>query len=338
MSWHIPDKKIKCNPLLPIYKIKNKATRRQKSATFTSLIFGERINYCLILSLFCSNLLYSMTLHQNELDKTQGWKGIWLIAHLKNRCPTGWSRVEFPVTFCASFISELWDVCRALTVTQSGTMKLLLGFLLYLFVGFSAAKPSNYSQCIEDASQTLYSFSTKYLNGSSVSLKHFQGQVTLVLNVATFWGFAIQYPHLNALMKKFSDGKYKCGFTILAFPCNQFHYQEPGANAREIMNGLKYVRPGGGFEPNFPLFQKIQVNGAQEDPIYTFVKVTFKYMNAIRQDDWDFIGREVNYAYGFTCCYVIIWKSYEIIRFIWKWTKQLKRQKANEVNMGNMKS
>lgn len=73
-------------------------------------------------------------------------------------------------------------------------------------------------------------------------------------------------------MKKFSDGKYKCGFTILAFPCNQFHYQEPGANAREIMNGLRYVRPGGGFEPNFPLFQKIQVNGAQEDPIYTFVK------------------------------------------------------------------
>ena len=255
-----------------------------------------------------------------------------------NRCPTERSRVEFSVTFCASFISKLWDVRRALTVTQSGTMKLLLGFLLYLFVGFSAAKPSNYSQCIEDASQTLYSFSTKYLNGTSVSLKHFQGQVTLVLNVATFWGFAIQYPHLNALMKKFSDGKYKCGFNILAFPCNQFHYQEPGANAREIMNGLKYVRPGGGFEPNFPLFQKIQVNGAQEDPIYTFVKVTFKYMNAIRQDDWDFIGREVNCAYDFTCCYVIIWKSYEIIRFIWKWTKQLKRQKANEVNMGNMKS
>jgi len=74
-------------------------------------------------------------------------------------------------------------------------------------------------------------------------------------------------------MREFSaPGKYKCGFSVLAFPCNQFAYQEPGANAREIMNGLKYVRPGAGFEPNFPLFQKIQVNGVQEDPIYTFVK------------------------------------------------------------------
>ena len=77
-------------------------------------------------------------------------------------------------------------------------------------------------------------------------------------------------------MKEFSaPGKYKCGFSVLAFPCNQFAYQEPGASAREIMNGLKYVRPGAGFEPNFPLFQKIQVNGAQEDPIYTFVKVDY---------------------------------------------------------------
>lgn len=121
--------------------------------------WGE--NYCLILSLFCSNLLYSIYPSPKRTGQNTGvGRGYdWLRI---NRCQTEWSRVEFPVTFCASFISELWDVRRALTVTQSGTMKLLLGFLLYLFVGFSAAKPSNYSQCIEDASQTLYSFSTKY--------------------------------------------------------------------------------------------------------------------------------------------------------------------------------
>ncbi|KAJ7357529.1 hypothetical protein OS493_024334 [Desmophyllum pertusum] len=74
-------------------------------------------------------------------------------------------------------------------------------------------------------------------------------------------------------MKEFSiGGKYKCGFSVLAFPCNQFNYQEPGANSREILNGLRYVRPGNGFEPNFPLFQKTQVNGANEDQIYTFLK------------------------------------------------------------------
>lgn len=74
-------------------------------------------------------------------------------------------------------------------------------------------------------------------------------------------------------MKEFSTGKYKCGFSVLAFPCNQFMYQEPGANSKEILNGLKCVRPGNGFQPNFPLFQKIKVNGKNEDPIYTFLKV-----------------------------------------------------------------
>lgn len=73
-------------------------------------------------------------------------------------------------------------------------------------------------------------------------------------------------------MKEFSTGKYKCGFSVLAFPCNQFMYQEPGANSKEILNGLKFVRPGNGFQPQFPLFQKIQVNGKDEDQIYTFLK------------------------------------------------------------------
>ena len=43
--------------------------------------------------------------------------------------------------------------------------------------------------------------------------------------------------------------------------------------ANEIYNGLKYVRPGNGFEPKFPLFKKISVNGDKEDPMYTFLKV-----------------------------------------------------------------
>ena len=49
--------------------------------------------------------------------------------------------------------------------------------------------------------------------------------------------------------------------------------QEPGMTANEIYNGLKYVRPGNGFEPKFPLFKKISVNGDKEDPMYTFLKV-----------------------------------------------------------------
>lgn len=49
--------------------------------------------------------------------------------------------------------------------------------------------------------------------------------------------------------------------------------QEPGANGTEIINGIKYVRPGNEFVPNFQLFQKIEINGNTEAPLYTFLKV-----------------------------------------------------------------
>ncbi|KAL9978386.1 hypothetical protein ACROYT_G015894 [Oculina patagonica] len=88
-------------------------------------------------------------------------------------------------------------------------------------------------------------------------------------------------------MKEFSTGKYKCGFSVLAFPCNQFMYQEPGANAKEILNGLKCVRPGNGFEPNFPLFQKIQVNGKDEDQIYTFLKSRCPLPGGVITPSWE---------------------------------------------------
>lgn len=59
---------------------------------------------------------------------------------------------------------------------------------------------------------------------------------------------------------------------MLAFPCNQFGKQEPASNGDELMNGLKHVRPGNGFEPTFPFFKKIDVNGEEEHPLYTYLK------------------------------------------------------------------
>lgn len=63
------------------------------------------------------------------------------------------------------------------------------------------------------------------------------------------------------------------GFHILAFPCNQFDLQEPGEN-HELLNGIKYVRPGKGFEPapNLHLFGKLEVNGDGAHPMYKFLK------------------------------------------------------------------
>lgn len=61
-------------------------------------------------------------------------------------------------------------------------------------------------------------------------------------------------------------------FEILGFPCNQFGLQEPGANGTEIMNGLKGVRPGNGFIPNFVMFNKVEVNGENQHPFYAYLK------------------------------------------------------------------
>lgn len=76
-----------------------------------------------------------------------------------------------------------------------------------------------------------------------------------------------QYLELNALQEELGP----FGLVILGFPCNQFGKQEPGENS-EILPSLKYVRPGGGFVPNFQLFEKGDVNGDKEQKFYTFLK------------------------------------------------------------------
>uniref|UniRef100_A0A4W3I2Y0 Glutathione peroxidase n=1 Tax=Callorhinchus milii TaxID=7868 RepID=A0A4W3I2Y0_CALMI len=69
---------------------------------------------------------------------------------------------------------------------------------------------------------------------------------------------------MNALMENFTGSP----FTVLGFPCNQFGHQDPEEDS-EVLNVLKYVRPGNGFVPNFPIFGKILVNGESEHPLYT---------------------------------------------------------------------
>jgi len=73
---------------------------------------------------------------------------------------------------------------------------------------------------------------------------------------------------MNAFMAEFSSSH----FEVLAFPSNNFHLQEPGDGYAEILNGIKWVRPGGGYVPNFQMFKKIDVNGKNEHPLYTFLK------------------------------------------------------------------
>ncbi|KAJ8013558.1 hypothetical protein DPEC_G00031010 [Dallia pectoralis] len=88
-----------------------------------------------------------------------------------------------------------------------------------------------------------------------------------------------EYNRLNALMEMFGD----LNFTVLGFSCNQFGLQAPEAN-HETLNVLKYVRPGGGFVPRFPVFGKIEVNGLNEEPLFTYLKESLPYVNPVIGD------------------------------------------------------
>lgn len=118
--------------------------------------------------------------------------------------------------------------------------------------------------------ESVYSFTAMNINKTmNVSLSEYKGRVLVITNVATFWGLTTpHYVGFNALKSKF-DSK---PFEILAFPCNDFNLQEPGGTGAEILNGIKYVRPGGGYVPQFMMFEKIDVNGDNEHPLYTYLK------------------------------------------------------------------
>ncbi|KAJ8311615.1 hypothetical protein KUTeg_010970 [Tegillarca granosa] len=73
---------------------------------------------------------------------------------------------------------------------------------------------------------------------------------------------------MNALHQELSSQ----GFSVVGVPCNQFNKEEPGWNGTEIMDGLKHVRPGGGFVPSFPMTEKVDVNGERQHPLYVYLK------------------------------------------------------------------
>ena len=109
---------------------------------------------------------------------------------------------------------------------------------------------------------SFYDFSVKSRNGEDVSLEQYRGKVVLVVNTATGCGFTPQYEGLQNLYTRYKDK----GFEILDFPCNQFLNQAPGSD-----NDI-HTYCTGRFGITFPQFSKIEVNGKNESPLYTFLK------------------------------------------------------------------
>jgi glutathione peroxidase len=108
----------------------------------------------------------------------------------------------------------------------------------------------------------IYDFSAQSLAGEEVSLQRFEGHVLLIVNTASACGFTPQYRGLEALQREYGPR----GFSVLGFPCNQFGRQEPG-DARQIEQFCSSQ-----YDVTFPLFAKIDVNGSQAHPLYTYLK------------------------------------------------------------------
>ena len=109
---------------------------------------------------------------------------------------------------------------------------------------------------------SIYEYNVKDTEGNDVSLSEYEGKVLLIVNSATKCGFTPQYNELTEIYNKYKDQ----GFTILDFPCNQFGNQAPGTG-EEIKEACRL-----NFLVEYPIFEKIDVNGENEDPLYTYLK------------------------------------------------------------------
>lgn len=144
--------------------------------------------------------------------------------------------------------------------------RLLLGLLAIMAVMTATA-------------QSIYDFKVKNYEGEEVSLDSYKGKVLLIVNTATHCGFTPQYKELETLYSKYHEQ----GFEILDFPCNQFGQQAPGT----IEDIHKFCTAN--FDIQFTQFDKIDVNGQNASPLYTYLK-SKKCVGNLEQSDikWNF--------------------------------------------------
>lgn len=113
--------------------------------------------------------------------------------------------------------------------------------------------------------KSIHEFTVKDSKGKEVDLSIYKGKVLLVVNVASKCGFTdYNYTQLTKVYNKYKDK----GFEVLAFPCNQFLRQEPGTS----MDAEEFACTR--YKAEYPVFQKVRVNGARATPVYEFLKAS----------------------------------------------------------------
>ena len=128
------------------------------------------------------------------------------------------------------------------------------------------------------AEANFFDYQVKDINGNMVSLDSYRGKTILVVNVASKCGFTPQYKGLEGLYQKHKDK----GLVILGFPCNQFGGQEPGTEA-DIAKFCSVE-----YAVTFPMFAKIDVNGANTAPLYSYLKSAVPGLFGTEGVKWNF--------------------------------------------------
>ena len=124
----------------------------------------------------------------------------------------------------------------------------------------------------------IYDLTVTAIDGSTRPLASYRGRTLLVVNVASACGYTPQYAGLEALYRKYKDA----GLVVLGFPCDQFGHQEPGTEA-EIQRFCTTT-----YDVTFPMFSKIQVNGANAHPLYQLLKSQKKGALGLELVKWNF--------------------------------------------------
>ena len=131
---------------------------------------------------------------------------------------------------------------------------------------------------------SVYDYSATLADGTTTALSDYKGQVLLIVNTASKCGFTPQYKGLEKLHTTHKDA----GFSVLAFPCNQFGSQEPGST-EEIVEFCEMR-----FQTSFPLFEKIDVNGTNSHPLYKHLKSEVKGLLGTERIKWNFTKFLIN--------------------------------------------
>lgn len=108
----------------------------------------------------------------------------------------------------------------------------------------------------------FYQFEASNIGGKTIPMKEYEGKTVIVVNTASKCGFTPQFEGLENLYQKYKDQ----GLVILGFPCNQFGNQEPG-DEKSIQEGCLL-----NYGVSFPMFSKIEVNGANTHPVFQYLK------------------------------------------------------------------